>query len=376
MKLLLKLLFIFCVATPAVMGQELKTRNVIIITLDGYRWQELFEGADPKLMSDKAYSADQNIIAAFQGSNELQRREKLMPFFWNVIARQGQLYGNRNFRNKVNCANHHLLSYPGYSEMLVGFPERSISSNRKRQNPNATVLEFIHGHQAFDRKVAAFATWDVFPYILRENKVDFHVSAGNDIAEGKISENEVRLNKLLEQGQKRNDQYTFEYAFEYMKRERPRVMFIGFDETDHYAHQGLYDQYLTAAHEADKRIAQLWQWIQSQPDYKDQTTIFITTDHGRGKGHNTWKNHRLLAPGSRHIWFGVIGPDTPSFGELKFKGKYYQKQAAKTIAAFLGMKYETTKPAGEVVQTMMGVPQIGHDDAFSEHSRAEGLNNK
>ena len=96
---------------------------------------------------------------------------------------------------------------------------------------------------------------------------------------------------------------------EYLKRVRPRVTFIGFDETDHYAHQGRYDEYLRAAHNADQMIAQLWRWLQSQPDYKDQTTLLITTDHGRGRGRNNWRKHRLLARGSRHIWFAVVGPD-------------------------------------------------------------------
>jgi hypothetical protein len=371
MKLSMTLLFICFFAAIASFGQELKTKNIIVITLDGYRWQELFEGADPNLISDKTYTADPASVAAFNASSELQRREQLMPFFWNTIAREGQLYGNRNFKNKVNCSNHHLLSYPGYSEMLVGFTEPKVSSNKKIENPNATVLEFINGHHAFHHKVAAFATWDAFPYIFRQNKSNFHVNAGSNIAEGIISENEARINSLMAANSTRYDQYTFEYALEYMKRERPRVMFIGFDETDQNAHAGRYDQYLNAAHDADQRIAQLWQWVQSQPDYKDQTTILITTDHGRGKGHDTWKNHRLLAAGSRQIWFAVIGPDTPAFGEMKFKGKYYQKQVAKTIAAFLGLNYKTKRSVGEVVQTMMGVPQIPHEDILSENSGSE-----
>jgi hypothetical protein len=98
--------------------------------------------------------------------------------------------------------------------------------------------------------------------------------------------------------------------------------------------------------------------VQSQPDYKDQTTLFITTDHGRGKGKNTWRNHRLLAPGSGQIWFAVIGPDTPAFGEMKMKGRYKQKQVAKTIAAFLGLHYKHKEPVGEVVQTMIASPTV------------------
>lgn len=368
MKYWIALIIIALGFTQQVYSQELETKNIIVITLDGYRWQELFEGADPKLLAEQRYTNDMAAAAAFSATTPIARREKLMPFFWSVIAQEGQLYGNRNYKNKVNCVNHHLLSYPGYSEMLVGFPERKVTNNGKKENPNATVLEFVHQHKGFHHKVAAFATWDVFPYILRKKSVDFHVNAGNDKALGKISETESQLNMLSNENSKRPDQHTFDYAMEYMKRERPRMVFIAFDETDANAHAGDYDQYLTAANQADERIKKLWQWIQSQPDYKDQTTLFITTDHGRGKGVNTWKNHRLLAAGSRHIWFAVLGPDTPAFGELKFKGKYYQKQVAKTLAAFLGMQYEPQKPAGDVIQTMLGVPQLEYDNVYSENS--------
>jgi bisphosphoglycerate-independent phosphoglycerate mutase (AlkP superfamily) len=135
-------------------------------------------------------------------------------------------------------------------------------------------------------------------------------------------------------------------------------MLIGFDETDEHGHGGRYDEYLKSAHKADQMIGTLWEWIQSDPDYKDQTTLFITTDHGRGRGKNNWRKHQLVAPGSGQIWFAVMGPDTPPFGEMKFKAKYYQKQVAKTIAAFLGLQYSNRQKVGEVVQTMIAVPGI------------------
>jgi hypothetical protein len=345
-------------------AQDLKTKNIIIITLDGYRWKEMFQGADKAILESEKFTRDPAVWEFYDESPAISR-EKLMPFVWNTIGRQGQLYGNRKYGNKVNCSNSHLLSYPGYSEMLVGFPDASVSSNEKIENPNATVLEFIHQQKTFENRVAAFATWDAFPYILRKEKAGIFVNSGNDLASGDISPIEKYLNdnhhKLKNSKGTRHDSVTFRYAMEFMKRERPRVLFIGFDETDHHAHGGRYDAYLKSAHRTDKMIESLWQWVQSQPDYKDQTTLFITTDHGRGNGKRIWTNHRLLARGSGQIWFAVIGPDTPSFGELKFRSKYGQKQVAKTIAAFLGLQYKNREPVGEVVQTMMAVPAATYD---------------
>jgi hypothetical protein len=340
-----------------------QTKNILIVTLDGFRWQEIFEGADPSIVSNEEYVSNSESIQAFLDPSGNERRKSLMPFMWNVLAGQGQLYGNRGYSNKVNCTNHHLLSYPGYSEMLVGFNHKKVSSNRHVENPNATVLEAIQQDERFKNEVAAFATWDVFPFILRESKSNIYVNAGQDAAHGNISWRERMLNERQADNGKRSDSLTFQYAIEYLKRERPRVTFIGFDETDHYAHKGKYEEYLKAANRADKMIGQLWEWVQSQPDYENQTTLFITTDHGRGKGKNNWRTHSLLAAGSRQIWFAVIGPDTPAFGEMKIESKTYQNQVAKTIAAFLGLPYRNNQRVGEVVQTMISRPQALVDDS-------------
>jgi hypothetical protein len=96
--------------------------NLIIITTDGYRWQELFKGMDAELAANPKFnqgdSAD--LIKKYGGASDQERRQKLMPFFWNTIATKGMLFGNRTIGNKVDVANPHWFSYPGYNEILTG----------------------------------------------------------------------------------------------------------------------------------------------------------------------------------------------------------------------------------------------------------------
>jgi hypothetical protein len=371
----------FMLISTIVLAQQPKTKNIIIVTLDGYRWQELFGGPDHRILFNPKYVKDTAVWNQFNGPSETDSRAKLMPFFWNVIGVQGQLYGNRRYRNKANCSNRHLLSYPGYSEMLVGFTDPAVTSNRLNVNPNATVLEFIQNQNDFRNRVAAFSTWDAFPYILREEQSGIYINAGTDtIAGAAMSHQERWLNKnqlvVKNPHGSRYDAFTFRYAMEYLRRERPRVMFISFDETDEHAHGGRYDEYLKSAHQADQMIAELWQWVQSQPEYQDQTTLLITTDHGRGKGRHWWKTHSLLAPGSRQIWFAVLGPDSPAFGEMKTSVKHFQKQMAKTIAAFLGLNFQQPEPIGEVVQTMLAVPDLSFPASTTANSERDNLQNQ
>jgi len=116
------------------------------------------------------------------------------------------------------------------------------------------------------------------------------VNAGfQDMTEQPVSDNEKMLNEMQSQlpdfiSGARLDAITFHMGFEYLKTHKPRVLYLALDETDDLAHAGRYDLYLNAIHNSDRYIMELWQWVQSQPDYMDKTTILITVDHGRGLG--------------------------------------------------------------------------------------------
>jgi hypothetical protein len=327
-----------------------QTKNVILITLDGFRWQELFKGADHEILASPKFIKGKQKAVQFESYED--QRENLMPFFWNTIATQGQLYGNRKIKSFVNCANPYWFSYPGYHEMLVGSVNRSVCSNRKVINPNTTVFDFVNELPDFKNNIKAFTTWDVFPYILRESINGISVNSGVEFVTGEcLSADELKLNE--DQKDKRNDSITFHLAFEDLKRNRTRMLFISLDETDEYSHRGHYDQYLLAAHKADQWISNLWTWLQSQPDYKDHTTLIISTDHGRGRSERkNWRNHGRLTFGSDEIWMAVIGPDTPALGEMR-GDQIYQKQLAKTLAAFLGENYQNKFSVGEIIHTMI-----------------------
>jgi len=284
----------------------------------------------------------------------------LMPFFCNTIATQGQLYGNRKYGNKVDCTNKMWFSYPGYNEILCGFADdEQINSNKKIPNPNATVLEYFNRQANLKGKVAAFCSWDVFPFIINEERSGVPVNAGFDRAAGSgLTDKEVLLNALITQirgpwGSVRLDPFTHHYAMEYIMKNKPRVVYISYGETDDFAHDGEYDQYLYAAKQTDQFIKELWGYVQSNDQYKDKTTFLITTDHGRGTyPKDTWRSHGDDIEGAGEIWIAAIGPDTKPIGEIKEEGQLFQNQIAATAAKLMGFKYQTNKAAGEAIITV------------------------
>lgn len=338
-------------------AQSLETENVFLITIDGLRWQELFTGADPDLIDNENYVDDPNDLRKlFWADNATRRREMLLPFFWSVIVREGQIYGNRSFGNYVNVTNKYLFSYPGYSEILTGFADERIDSNDKIPNPNKTVLEFVNEQPGFEGRVAAFGSWDVFPFIVNESRSGIPVNAGFESAsDADLTKKELFLNEL--QGQipspwstVRLDAFTHHYALEYLKKYRPRLLYVAYGETDDFAHDKEYDAYLKSAHQTDDFIRALWTWAQNTPEYRGKTTFLITSDHGRGAGDN-WTDHGTDVEGADAIWIAVMGPDTKAHGEIRENGQLYQSQIARTIAAFLGLDYTNERAVGSVIET-------------------------
>src|SRR5688572_28933232 len=104
---------------------QTKVDRIIIITTDGLRWQELFTGLDSSIANQKKFNQEDSLelYKTYWHKEAEERRKLLMPFFWNSIVNQGQVYGNRHFGNKVNTANPFRFSYPGYSEIFTGYAD-------------------------------------------------------------------------------------------------------------------------------------------------------------------------------------------------------------------------------------------------------------
>ncbi len=333
----------------------ISTPNVIVVTLDGLRWQEIFNGADSIILNDKTYDGDIEYVKTNFWSKDLNNRRSLLaPFIWNTIQRNGVILGNRNYDVNFNVANKYQFSYPGYNEIFTGFPDDAVNSNDKILNKNINVLEYLNKVPAYKGKVAAFSTWDVFPYILNENRSGVYVNSDVDT----LSFKEPSLNLLNEMQfltakpiNVRPDIITYFAAKEYLKSYHPSLLYISFDETDDFAHSGMYDQYLKSLHAEDAMISNLWNTIQSITQYKNNTTLIITCDHGRGgTGKSTWKNHGQEVKESSQIWLAAMGPKIQNLGEVKVAGQFYQKQIASTIAKLMGQDFNETiakHPVGE-----------------------------
>jgi hypothetical protein len=329
-----------------------KTENVVLVTYDGLRWQELFGGADETLF-DKENGGVRDtarLRKSFGGETPAARREKLLPFFWGTVAKEGQVFGNAEKKSLARVTNGRRFSYPGYNEILCGFGDPKIDSNDKKENANVSVLEWLNGKDTYRGRVAAFAEWDCFPFILNARRSGMLVNAGIMPLEGEgLSERERTLNDVLlgttwPHDNQRSDALTFEMGRAYFERTNPRVFYFAFGETDEWAHEGKYDLVLEAAHRIDGYLQRMWATLQCSPKYAGKTSLIVTTDHGRGDGLRDWRDHGEKVPVSDRIWIAVLGPDTPPLGERSDVPEVTLSQVAATIAALLGEDWCAAEP--------------------------------
>jgi Metalloenzyme superfamily len=329
----------------------LKTRNVVLIVSDGLRWQEIFTGADPLLLNEKnggIWDKEADLRRTFWRDDVNERRKALFPFIWTTVAAHGQIFGNQLKGSIARVTNTFWFSYPGYNEMLSGHADPRVNSNEFGPNPNITVFEWLNALPDFKGRVAAFATWPAFKDIFNVERSHLPLQAGAQAPyKGAVGPREALMNELYGITTSLDDGNVYDSFLQIplmdsFAKAQPRVLFVGYGETDDWGHMGRYDLLLHAAHSFDRYVEQLWNALQRMPAYRDQTTFILTADHGRGSGPVEWKDHGVKQPGSENIWIAVMGPDTAPLGERTQTHEVHQAQIAATVAALLGKDYRRT----------------------------------
>ena len=336
--------------------------NLILVSIDGLRWQEVFQGYQNDVLDLDAFKEQKSgLVKQFSGTNPENKRQKLMPFLWNVLATDGVLIGNRDLGSQMQVTNGYWFSYPGYNELLTGKVDPNIDSNKPIDNPNVTILEWLNKQSDYQGKVAAFGSWDVFPAIINRTRSGVPINAGFEPADwAGLSDKAQWLNTLQTQVPSpwhnvRLDAFTLGFTKEYILAHQPKVMYVALGETDDFAHQGNYPEYLRGANRADKFIAQLWTLLQSMEQYQDNTNLIITVDHGRGNSAQSWQHHASPKaikgylnglkkyqngiPGADQIWLAAMGPDVKESVGSQQPQHFTLDQVAATAVQLLGFDY-------------------------------------
>jgi len=346
----------------------LRTRNVILITVDGLRIQELFAGMDPVIADSPKRSGIYDLERArsrYWRPTAEERRAALMPFFWGTLAPQGIVLGDKEKGSSVLVTNPLLFSAPGYAEILTGQAQPDVTTNDVRRYPHPTILEFVRRELRLGkRQVATIGSWEGFGVLSSSEENAFFTNTGyervpREIATTRmalLSDLQFEIMALWEEG--RSDAVTFGLALEYLKTQRPRLLYVALGESDDWAHARRYDRLLDYIQVLDGYLRELWQTLQASEFYHGTTTLILTTDHGRGVRPSDWVDHGEGIAGSEDIWIAVIGPDTPDRGELSPSPTVHQADVAATLLRFFGLDPRAFNPdAGPPISAAFEAPR-------------------
>lgn len=322
--------------------------NVVVITIDGYRYQEMFTGADEAYFKRSSKGVIDAVSARYLADTPGARRAKVMPFMWSTIATQGQIFGDPAVGSRSHVTNGLWFSYPGYNEMFSGAPDPRVDSNNKVPNPNVTVLEWLNGRPGTAGRVAAFGAWDVLPSIVNSERSHIPVGTGFVPVPNARTPREREINELAADVPTTWSYGTVDAPMVYaainaLKSAHPRVLYLMLGEGDEWAHENNYALYLDAAHRADRFIERVWNTLQSLPEYRNNTTLLITTDHGRGATLKDWSDHGKDVPAAENTWFAALGPTVPPLGVRK-NLTVTTSQLAATIAWAVGEDFNAAMP--------------------------------
>jgi hypothetical protein len=96
-----------------------------------------------------------------------------------------------------------------------------------------------------------------------------------------------------------------------MRQFAPSLLWVTLHDID-IAHAGAYSLYIEGIRRTDRLSAELWNTIQSEPEYAGKTTLFILPDFGRDSdedaGGNGFQHHRTGDVVSRTTWMMALGP--------------------------------------------------------------------
>jgi hypothetical protein len=309
--------------------------RVFLVTIDGARWQDVFEGSNP----------------AFSGAPAIPP-EQLMPRTLALAATRGVALGaTRPGCSVVRTAGGTNVSLPGYHEIFTGHASRCLDN--KCERVESSVLD--EAVRAGTKSVASVGSWAV---------LDRAVSGGGTgvfVSDGRYWPPEVpatgRLGELVAAGQAadpypgtrdyRPDVATAAIALEYFHLVKPALFHVGLGDTDEYGHRGDYPSYLDALRRADAVIGALADELDAMGEEGEKTTVIITPDHGRNAD---FRDHGAFHPESARTFLIAFGSRVVPRGLGCPSRDITLADIAPTVRVLMGLPRDVAAGAGTPIE--------------------------
>jgi hypothetical protein len=323
-------------------------RSVVLVAIDGVRYQEVFLGVDPELAERYQVPVEERLDAAH-----------LVPNLHRLMTVEGAAVGAPGAGSPMESSGPNFVSLPGYMEMLTGRPDSGCTDNDCGRVPFPTIADDV----AWNRlgTAAVIASWTGIGRAASAYASGAVVSVGRHDGVGRdafASDPEVArrlhdaeaVQPFPGNGDYRPDRFTAELAVSYFERQRPGFLFVGLGDTDEYGHQSAYRAYLRALQDADRTIGALYDIVARRNDAGMPSTLFVTTDHGRA---DTFTSHGSEYPESSRVFLIAAGAGIRSRGIVPSEVPRKLSDVSQTIRAVVGLPLIVAPTPGHVLTELL-----------------------
>lgn len=344
---------------------------MVLVVLDGVRWQEVFEGVDAEIARRHGMKPDEVVDA-----------EALMPTLHRVLIARGAAVGAPGHGPEMRATGPNYVSLPGYTEILTGRPSDHCHDNDCPETVETTLPDELAalgplspnpgtntqgapdpGDPPEGPASAVFASWESLDRAASGGGTDVVVSAGRHHGRGlarmRSDDQERRLmdeasGATSDPGSAdfRPDRYTAELALRFLATRAPRFLFMGLGEPDEYAHQDNYRAYLDSLRASDRALARLVDTLDQMGERGRRTTVFVTTDHGRS---NAFRDHGAFAPESGRVWLVASGAGIEEKGLVQSAVPHRLADIAPTMRELLGMDADAREGSGQPIREALAL---------------------
>jgi hypothetical protein len=323
---------------------------VVLVVLDGARWQEVFVGGDPQLSAGTGAPAPS--------------ADALMPHLHALVAERGSALGAPGAGPAIAASGPNFVSLPGYTEIFTGRSRHDCADNDCARTRVPTVMDEVRARSPRPSDVAVFASWEKIERAASVDPGSLVVSTGRSwTAHSESLRDDAATRDALAQGARadafpghddfRPDRFTAALALGYLEAKRPRLMFLGLGEPDEYAHRGDYGGYLASLHAADDTIGQLFTVLGRMGARGEHTTVILTADHGRGRDYRV---HGRAFPESARVWLVAAGGGIEARGFAHAARPHHLADVAPTVRALLDVPADVAPASGAPLEELLAPP--------------------
>lgn len=318
--------------------------RVLLVTLDGVRWQDVARGLD---------SADTS---------------PWFPCLHAQIAKWGTALGlGRTQCGTVAATSPSFVSLPGYREIFSGHPS-SCGSNTCPPLRRPTLFDALHSSGALPSELFSITSWDGITGALSLHPEDtLTVLVGARARASALEASDPILGKLLDEGARRAgypgsgrnyrpDANTIQIGLRVWTQRRPRLLHLGLGDADEYGHRMDRTRYHLALKRSDRLFCELGDELAR--DAESSTTpspslVLVTADHGRA---SNFRDHGAAYPESARSFVVAFGDALSPRASPCVKENYALADIAPTLAHFLNVPMERGRDGvvGSAMQALVG----------------------